>query len=283
MNKLSVARTIVGAYEFAFTHLGTIIGLIWLPLVLATLLNFLPALSDKLVANNPAAVGTQFVESLAVLLLTLLLYSIIYVAVTRQALGLRQGPAMVHFSLGLPEFRVFGVLVLVYYVIGVFAYAATLAQAASGPAAPAAGVLTLVGVLILVYLVIRLGFVMVPVIVAEGRVDFARSWSITRGNFWRIVLVLLAIGVPVAVIWLAGAMAVMGKDLAAVLPATPAADPQAMQQQMAAIRAVVDRHWSELMGISLILAPFDLGLSLSASAIGYRGLANGSGIRDANA
>src|ERR1700722_10353683 len=99
MHKLPVGRTILDAYRFAFGHLGTIIGLIWLPMVLATLLNFLPELSGSVgdAPANSVAASTQILESLAILVLTQLLYAIIYVAVTRQALGLRQGTAIVHF------------------------------------------------------------------------------------------------------------------------------------------------------------------------------------------
>jgi hypothetical protein len=42
---------------------------------------------------------------------------------------------------------------------------------------------------------------------------------------------------------------------------------------MLAIHSVLERHMSELMGISLVLAPFSLALSLSASAYAYRELA----------
>src|SRR5262249_15126117 len=114
MNKLPVVSTITDAYRFAFGHLGAIIGLIWLPKVLATLLNFLPALSGAAAdANtNPAAAGASTFEGIAILVLTQLLNPVMYVAVTRQALGLRQGPAVIHFALGPPEFRMFGATLL---------------------------------------------------------------------------------------------------------------------------------------------------------------------------
>ena len=47
MNKLPVGKTISDAYGFTFSHLGTIIGLIWFPMVVSTLLNFLPELADN--------------------------------------------------------------------------------------------------------------------------------------------------------------------------------------------------------------------------------------------
>src|SRR3974390_2743502 len=99
MNKLPVVSTIADAYRFAFGHLDAIIGLIWLPMVLATLLNFLPELSGASVDAHasPTAAGTGAFEGIAILVLTQLLNAVMYVAVTRQALGLRQGPAIIHF------------------------------------------------------------------------------------------------------------------------------------------------------------------------------------------
>ena len=46
MNKLPVGQTISDAYGFTFSQLGTIIGLIWFPMVVSTLLNFLPQLAS---------------------------------------------------------------------------------------------------------------------------------------------------------------------------------------------------------------------------------------------
>jgi hypothetical protein len=40
MKKIPVTQTIQAAYRFVFTHLGAIIGLIWLPMLLVTVLGF---------------------------------------------------------------------------------------------------------------------------------------------------------------------------------------------------------------------------------------------------
>jgi hypothetical protein len=270
MNKLPVGQTITDAYGFTFTQLGTIIGLIWFPMVVSTLLNFLPQLADGY--GGQAPVGAGAVESLAVLLLTLLLSAIMYVAVARQALGLRTGPAVFHFALGQPEFRVYGALLIIYFLIGLAALAQLEAQTVGGQVASFAAFLALPGVLFIVYLAIRFGFILVPAIVAENRLDFARIWTMTRGNFWRIFAVIVAIAAPLWLIECTSAVALMGKDIEAALPPAQTTDPAVLQQHVVALEDVFSRHMPQLMFIWLITAPFSLGLSLAASASAYRAL-----------
>ena len=269
MNKLPVGQTIIDAYGFTFTQLGTIIGLIWFPMVVSTLLNFLP----QLAGGAGEASGAGAVESLAVLLLTLLLSAIMYVAIARQALGLRQGPAVFHFALGQPEFRVYGALLIIYFLIGLAALAQLEAQSVGGPVSQVATAIALPGILFVIYLAVRFGFILVPAVVAENRIDFARIWTLTRGNFWRIFAVVLAIAIPLWFVECASGLAIMGKDLEAALPPVQTTDPQAIQHHVEALEDVFHRHMPELLFIWLIMAPFSLGLTLSASASAYRALA----------
>ena len=290
MKKLPVAQTIIEAYRFALGQLGTIIGLIWLPLVLVTLLNFLPeagAAGDD-ASTNPVAAGTGALEGLAILVLTQLLYAIIYVAVTRQALGLRQGNAIIHFALGPPEFRMFGAsLLFTLASFGCLILFAMLLVAVTGLVAAEganAVIILLGGAAALgagfaaVYALIRLGYLLIPATTIENRVDLGRGWALTRGNFWRIVLVLLVAAAPVLVIETATILTIMGKEIVAALP--PVNSTQAViQQHVGMMEDVVRRHMPELLGLSLILAPFNIGLNISASAFGYRALVPDGEIR----
>lgn len=276
MNKLSVAKTIIGAYQFTFANLGPIIGLIWFPMVLSALLGFLPELSGAYGDSGPsAAAGSVGVQYLAVFLLTRLLYAVMDVAVARQALGLRQGPATFHFALGQQEFRVFGAWLLIYFSIGMIALLLGGAESAGGPAGAAADVVSIPAVLAVVYVVVRIAFLLVPSIVVENRIDFARNWILTKGNFWRIVAVWLAITVPLAIIDAGCMFALTRHEILAVLPRiSSTANPQIAGQELAGlIDTLFRRHAPELMGVGLILAPFSLGLGLSASALAYRELA----------
>lgn len=281
MNKLPVVRTIRDAYGFTFTHLGTIIGLIWIPMVVMTLLSFLPALAPIDTSAESFAVGTRQAELLAIWILTVLLYAMIYTAVTRQALGLRTGPAHYHFALGQPEFRVFGAVLLVglismaCFLAFVSLLLAAVAASANQSATGQLLILPLVvaGTAGLAYVVIRLNFLVVPVTVAENRIDILRGWALSKGNVGRMFLVLVAVALPLALVGFVAVMALMGHDLISALPTTNSSDPKVVQQQLSALEDVIHRHETELLLVGLILAPFNLGLSLSAAAFGYRALA----------
>ncbi|HWU27046.1 MAG TPA: hypothetical protein VN154_11655 [Rhizomicrobium sp.] len=281
MNKLPIAATIAEAYRFAFGHLGTIIGLIWLPKVLATLLNFLPEVGGAAGDATGQAAGAGAFESVAILVLTQLLDAVMYVALTRQALGQRQGPAVIHFALGPQEFRMFGAMLLFVLIgfgcalsFGLLLVAVQGVTAIGGGSAPGdllGAMLVMAGCVLLACTVIRFRFLLAPVTVIENRVDLVRGWTLTQGNVWRILLVLLATVGPIWAIEIGSGFALMGKEIIAALP--PAgANEQIVQQHVLLLEDVLRRHMPQILFITLILAPFNLGLLVSASAFGYRAL-----------
>ncbi len=281
MNRIDVGKTITHAYSFTIGQLGTIIGLCWLPLVLMAVLQFLPyALGGNPMApaENAAAQGRHGLESLATSLVMLLLYSIIYVPVTRQALGQRKGSAMIHFALGAAEFRVFGALCLFFVVMMVMAVAIGVLGLILGGLSLAAGknafmalifaLLILASVLGFIYAIVRLGFLIVPVTVAEEQVSLTRGWLLTQHNFWRIFVVLLAVLVPIYLLHLIGLIAIVGPGLLAPLPASTGLAEQVLASRF----ALVGQHMPAYLGLTLILAPFSIGLSVGAATFAYRTL-----------
>ena len=279
MNKIPVGKTISYAYSFTFGHIGAIIGLIWLPLILMAVLRFLPHLAGSGMDStdqSPLVQGSQAIGNLAASALTLLLYAVMYVAVTRQALGLRQGTASVHFALGMPEFRVFGALLLVVMVmlafLGTLAGAVAVLAQVAGNAAPLAMLaigVAVAGALAFVYVSTRLWFLVVPVTVVEEQINLGRGWTLTVGNFWRAFAVILAVSLPIVIISVIGSAIIMGGDLAAPVPAATAKNP--ILSLMLFVQ-IADRHLPATLFLDLILAPFNLGLSLSAAAFAYRSL-----------
>ena len=279
--KIPVADAIAYAYKFTLTHLGTIIGLCWVPLVLIAVLQFLPyALGGNPMApaENATIQGRQGLENLGSSLLILLFYSIMYVPVTRQALGLRQGPAVIHFAFGAPEFRVFGALCVFLLVLLTMGIGIGVLGLIFGGLALASGKNALVGlifalifltaVLGFIYATVRLGFLLVPVAVAEERISLTRSWVLARQNFWRILGVLVAVLLPIYLLHLIGLLTIVGPGLLAALPS----DPNQAEQVLAARFAMVGQHMPAYLGLTLILAPFSIGLAIGASAFGYRAL-----------
>lgn len=287
MNKIPVRQTIAYAYSFTFGQIGTIIGLCWVPLVLMAVLQFLPyAFGGNPLATpeNATALGRQELQSLATSLLILLLYAIMCVPVTRQALGLRQGGAVFHFAIGMPEFRAFGALILFFIMIeamslGMRVLALVLESVVRSSAGGAlAGFLVAIAVLAafaaFVYAIARLGFVLMPVTVAENHVSLTRAWILTKGNFWRIVGVAAAVLLPLYFIYVVGLSIIVAPDLTA----STAGD--AGHAFLAVLRAIA-HHMPEYLGLTLILAPFNVGLSLGASAFAYRALQPVGGLNTA--
>jgi len=285
MNKIPAGKTIAYAYSFTFGHLGTIIGLVWLPLIVLTVLNFLPQIAGSdldAAGQSPLVQGSQAIGRVTISALTLLLYAVIYVAVTRQALGLRQGTATVHFALGMPEFRVFGAILLLLVVmmafVGTYFGVVVLLASVGGnsvPMASIAGVVAVVGAAAILYALVRLSFLIAPVTVAEEKISLARGWSLTQGNFWRILGVMLSIGLPIFVVYVIGISALMGTELAAPVPAAIANNSQNLMQHL---KQIIDHHLPEIMGLELILAPFSIGLNLAAASFAYRALVQDSAV-----
>jgi len=280
MNKIPVGKAIAYAYTFTLAEIGTIIGLAWVPLVLMAVVQFLPFIfgNPMAPAENTTAQGREQLENLMRSLVLLLLYSVICVPVMRQALGSRKGTAIVHFALGLPELRVFGALCLLFFMLMIMASGIGFGGLLLGGLTmgnKSAGFSLLIALLIFAavlgfcYATVRLGFLILPVTVAEEQISLTRGWSLARGNFWRILAVVLAVLLPLYLINLIGIVAIVGPQLIAPLPANTAMAEQAI----AARFGMIGQHMPAYLGMTLILAPFSIGLSVGASAFGYRTLA----------
>jgi hypothetical protein len=282
---LSVGPAIRFAFGFAFGQLGTIIGLIWAPMVAIAVLTFLPhALGEggeALPEQGRAAVSAAMLRNLVFWATDVVLSSCVYVAVTRQALGLRSGPALFHFSVGLAELRVTAATMLLKLialamaiVIVLAMVAAALIAGASGIAAVAAAAsVGIAGCLGLLYALTQLGFLLVPVTVAEQRISLERVWTLAGGNFWRITSVLFVVTLPPLLILLGAVVALTGRELWAL---TPILDKLTLEILTERIQTIFEAHIGTIIGLQLIMAPFTLGLFLGAAAHAYKELAAGA-------
>ncbi|HTT84026.1 MAG TPA: hypothetical protein VMF67_11135 [Rhizomicrobium sp.] len=277
MTKLSAIGAIRFAYGFAFGQIGAIIGLAWLPLVLVAILQFLPyAIGTAYPGGDAAQEGGAAALNLTFSTAALMLYAINCVSVTRQALGLRQGTASVHFALGWPEWRMFAAIVIsglilfaligLYVMIGTALFSATRAVPLL---AIVAGLYAIAGLCVVAWLVLRLVFLLPPVVVINERVDFLRAWMLSRGNFWRILAVIIVVIVPLLLVQSAAIAVIVGPGIFAPLPGNPQAMGVALQERV----VMLDRHMATMIGLALVLAPFSLGLTLGASSYAFRALA----------
>lgn len=275
MPKLSVVGAIRFAYAFAFEQIGAIIALVWLPLLVVAVLQFLPyALGTAWPGGSPAEQAGASALNLAFSTAALVLYAMNCVAVTKQALGQRKGDTSFHFALGWPEWRMFVAIVICGFVLvatlGSYALggSAVFTAARGGAIALAATAYAIVGLFVVAFVVLRLIFLLPTIVVAEERVDLLRAWRLSRRNFWRILAVVLAISIPLLAIECVAIAAIVGPSLFAPLPDGAAAADLALRARV----AMLDRHMPAMIGLALVLAPFSLGLTLGASVFSYRAL-----------
>lgn len=285
MKKIPVRDTIAYGYSFTFGHLGTIIGLIWLPMVIVAVAGyfvmsgFYNSVPDAVSAGNPVVVGQSYLVVMVWWFASLLLYSMMYVAVMRQALGLREGPAVVHFHLGIAEWRVFGVILGLFAIALVFLMGdgALLALfkglGAKVPAVMALGALVyLAGLLAIVYAMVRLSFLAIPATVAEDTIALGRGWELSRGNFWRIFAVGVATLLPLLLVMGVAEVAIMGRDFFIPKVLGPQVDAAQRMQAMAAQMRAASGQLPLLSGLAFLLAPFLTGLTMAPAAFAYRAL-----------
>jgi hypothetical protein len=282
---LSVGPAIRFAFGFAFGQLGTIIGLIWAPMVAIAVLTFLPHVLDgggeALPEQSRAAASAAMLRDLVFWLTGMVFSSCVTVAVTRQALGLRSGPAIFHFSIGLAELRVTGATMLLRLIAFALAIGIMLAMVAAAliaganevAAVAAAATVGIAGGLGLLYVLTQLGFLLVAVTVAEQRLSLERVWTLARGNFWRITSVLFVVTLPPLLILLGAIVALTGRELYAL---TPILDKLTLEILTQRIQTILESHLATIIGLQLIMAPFTLGLFLGAAAYTYKDLADGT-------
>jgi hypothetical protein len=299
MNKIPVAETIRFAYAFTLGEIGTIIGLIWIPTLINAVATFFAlrayyaALADSFESGMPpvgASLGLPFLLAF----LAMLLVAMISVAITQQAMGLRQGPAFAHVALGSTELRAFGgffglYLLFVLFVV-VFAIIVSAAAVASAAAiqtnpklAPLAGAVVaaavLIGAFALTYMVVRLSFLLVPCVVDGGEFGLTRSWQLTKGNFWRIVLIALATLLPIVVVFALVELVILGPGFF-IPDLKHAGDTAATLRNMVSQMHAMQNNMPLLMGLSFVISPLLYGLMFSASAFAYRSLSGAQGARN---
>jgi hypothetical protein len=291
MNKIPVGKTIAYAYVFTFTNLGAIIGLIWIPMLIVTVVGFLAqstyvdGLMTFTASKNPTDLMRGFMWMMLFVFVALLGNAIMLVPVMQQALGKRQGHAVAHFALGAPEWRMLGAYLALLGIVLAIVFAAALVEAVAlqGLAMTASGALAspgvmaglallgaLLGIAFLAVL-LRLAFFIPAVTLLEEKIDLTRGWMLAKGNTWRIVAIVLALVLPVAILYFGLELAVFGPD--AVLPQLSGAKtgmPTMEELQEA-------RHQMPITeALGFLLAPLTIGLNAGMVAAAYRALTSPS-------
>jgi hypothetical protein len=288
MKKIPVVQTIKAGYGFVFTHLGTIIGLIWVPMVLLTVLGFFVeqryyiAAADALASNNYARLGPSVISLFCYFVAAILLYAVMVVPVMQLALGQRKDGAIAHFALGPAEWRMFralaGLAAFLFLPVLVTAFLFnSVAAVMSGQAKPmlvAGGleVLLLLFYLALVYIALRFVFLLPAVAVNEEGPVLPRAWILSGGNFWRILAIMLATLGPVVLAVAVAQVALQGPN--AVMPHFANSSAMAAAQ----LHYIAD-HMPVSKGVDFLVAPLMLGLAAGVSAAAMRALQESGAVK----
>ena len=291
MDKIPVGATIARAYGFVFGQFFTLLGIVWLSWAVIAggailLMRQATTFSTAITTQNFSAIGPLLLVLLPFYLVTLILILMQYVGFTEQALGLRKGSPYFYFKLGQPLWR----LVLSFLLTFVIVLATMLAMAliigalggivAATGAGVAGGLVVALITLILycgfIYLVVRLTFLMTPVVVAENQIGLRRAWALGKGNFWRMFVIILAVTLPIFTVSVILMMTFLFRGMP--LP-PPGADPAQLAQYRAAaaawqagVTARMIGSWYITYPVYIVFTVLFYGLSASAQAFAYRAI-----------
>ncbi|MDN5289721.1 MAG: hypothetical protein JWR38_6000 [Mucilaginibacter sp.] len=263
MSKIPVGATIAHAYRFALRDFLQIFAVIWPSWAIISagsflLRNQMADLSTAMAARDFHAVAHVWSILLPFYLVLLVLMFMQMVGIAQQALGLRTGPRWFYFSLGGKLWRFIGSALLLLLAM-VLAWLAALlgslllgmVMKGIGNAVPAIQIVTRLvsaaGFIALwcavFYAWLRLSFLLLPVIAAgESGMALARSWTLGKGNFWRMFLVLVAVIAPFIVLEVTVLFSVMMHGMPHFPP------PHASPEQRMAFNAALQAHNTAMMG-----------------------------------
>ncbi len=215
MNKLPVFKTVGQVFGFVVERrFFTLLRLIWFPALLSVIIGVLPTAyqfqtlglhptpeQSMALFRDPTYLGLFCIN----LVLSFVLSAIIAVCVHRMIFFddtrpgtffyLRLTADEGRYILAIILYTLVVLIVVVVPIGGHLAYVFTQEQVpvALDPTVlktivqdPRTWIAYGLGILFALTVLTRFGLVF-PIIVAEGRLSFARSWELTRGNFWRLI------------------------------------------------------------------------------------------------
>jgi len=295
MSKIPVGATIAHAYRFAFGNFAQIASIVWLPwLTLSAGAILLRAkimgLSNAIMTHDMSAISSALGILVPFYLLSMFLLFMQITGITQQALGLRTGSPYYYFNAGKPVWHLIGAFLLAIFVVVIGYLLVIVAGVLFGlligllskvlnfsTAIRTALVIIAVAVAFCVYVysIVRLTFLLNPVVVAQTRIDLRRSWSLAGGNFWRIVLVLLAVLTPVMAIMTFLMLHFLYQGMPPALPLHASADQIAANQAMvnawsAAMMQRTADNWYIVYPAYGVAAVLMYGLACGAQSFAYR-------------
>jgi hypothetical protein len=248
----------------------------------------------RLAASGPQALWQAMPAILIGFVVMFVLVACQMAALTREALGLRSGNAFLQFPFGAPAWRllltyllfvlaiiaiyimIFIILLLGGLALGLFAR--QLSKQAALLLVSVGGLTGFVAIFCgMIYIAVRLSFLIAPAAVAEQRITLIRGWLLTRGNFWRIFVILLSVLVPMLIAEFAYIYATFGWDFlppaGMQMNAVAIAQWQQHQRELVLIStAKMQHYWYVTYPIGLLVALIIYGLFAGISTFAYRAL-----------
>jgi hypothetical protein len=297
MPKIPVGATIAHAYRFALGGFLKVLGIIWLPWLILAVGGFLLrsptlALSTAITARNFVGISHLLIPLVPFYLVTVILLFMQITGVMQQALGLRTGSPYYYFSLGMPIWRLIGaVLLTALILIGsyilllaagiVLGIVTTMLIKAMNLSSTISTIFFIVAAIAAFcayfYCLVRVTFFLNPVVIAEARISLKRGWLLGGGNFWRIVIVMLAVLVPILVVQLVLMFGFLAHGLPPTAPLHATADELAANRMLAAawnanmIKRSAD-YWYLVYPVYAVIAALFYGLICSAQSFAYRAM-----------
>jgi hypothetical protein len=302
MTKIPVGTTIAHAYRFAFGNFFKILGVMWPSMLLMWVPSFLmrrqmTAISLQMTAQNYSGFRELWPFFIVFYSLALVLIFMQVIGIAQIALDRRKGPVWFYFWLGRPVWRLVGcfLLLIVAFIIGwmlvaladvLVAFLMRLLVGLSGNTILKAifGVLTVIAMLVppcaFFYCLIRLTFLLVPVVAAEEEgFALARSWTLGLRNFWRMFVILLATLGPFVILEFVVIFGFMFKGLAFPAPQASAAQKAvfeaAMNARMLEMINAVYHYWYISYPLTVAVMVVFYGLCTGAQCFAYRARVEG--------
>jgi len=287
MRKFPVFGTIARAYGFGFGHFFTNLALVWSSVALLWAATwfmqqpYLKAFAEF--DRDPHMVTQTYPMYFLFSLVSLVLVAAQAMLLTREALGMRTGPALLQFPFRPATWRMavaffFYYLVLIVLYIGLFLAillgGGLVAAAHAGKIGGAViAVAAVIGFLAFFYVAMRLSFFIGPVAVAERRISLIRGWELAAGNGGRIVLVFLATLVPFILVEATVAVAFFASVFKGFHPGMTPQESQAIGRSVAAsVKHLTTGYWLLFYPLSAAVTVLMYGMLSGAAAHAYQAL-----------
>jgi hypothetical protein len=213
MGKIPVGETISGAYGFAFAGFLTVLGTVWLPILVLLLFDagvvylISPDLPGRVMHGDfDMSLVYSYHRVRGLLgLANFIIGAMITVGLQERALGRVQGPTFFYFSLGAPVWRLIGAYILAIIALVIVGILTAVVAGGTSYAAvhfvPRFGwaiafAIIIAAVCWFIYACVRLTFLLPAVVVAEDQIGLPRAWELGGGNFWRMFAVAFVVFVP---------------------------------------------------------------------------------------